>query len=73
MVKAYLRYEHHSAFGVVASGPVVAEPSGRLLVAAALENVVLWNVKSGQAVRHPPELMCLETASAVVAPRFHLP
>lgn len=51
MVKAYLRYEHTGAFGVVSSGPVVADASGKHLIAAALENVVLWSLKAGQAVR----------------------
>jgi U3 small nucleolar RNA-associated protein 12 len=50
MVKAYLRYEHTGAFGVVSSGPVVADASGKHLIAAALENVVLWSLKAGQAV-----------------------
>lgn len=60
MVKAYLRYEHAAAFGVVASGGGIAhcdvgEGLHRgLMAAAALENVVLWSVKSGAVVRTWP-------------------
>ena len=52
MVKAYLRYEAAATFGVVAStaANVAFDASGKLLVSAALENVLVWNLKQGAAV-----------------------
>ena len=51
MVKAYLRYELASSFGVVASNSnVVHDHSGKLIVAASLENIAIWNVKQGTLV-----------------------
>ncbi|XP_006651048.2 WD repeat-containing protein 3 [Oryza brachyantha] len=49
MVKAYLRYEPALAFGVVASpeSNVVYDPSGRLLLAAALDRFAAWDLKRG--------------------------
>ncbi|KAL5218936.1 hypothetical protein ABZP36_019620 [Zizania latifolia] len=49
MVKAYLRYEPALSFGVVASpeSNVVYDPSGRLLLAAALDRFAAWDLKRG--------------------------
>ena len=53
MVKAYLRYEQVDCFGVVASSNsnVVYDHNGKLVITAALENVIVWNPKLGTAVR----------------------
>ncbi|KAG0623863.1 hypothetical protein M758_3G207300 [Ceratodon purpureus] len=52
MVKAYLRYEEGAAFGLVASGEarVCFDRSGKLLLAGALEQFLVWNVKQGRCV-----------------------
>ncbi|KAL1919761.1 uncharacterized protein VTP21DRAFT_1692 [Calcarisporiella thermophila] len=52
MVKAYLRYEQRASFGVVTSGRsnVVHDANGRLAVAPALEDVVLWDLKKGTLI-----------------------
>ncbi|CAM0870749.1 unnamed protein product [Alopecurus aequalis] len=49
MVKAYLRYEPALSFGVVASpeSNVVYDPSGRRLLAAALDRFAAWDLKRG--------------------------
>ncbi|GFH21363.1 uncharacterized protein HaLaN_18652, partial [Haematococcus lacustris] len=51
MVKAYLRYEPAATFGIITSG---AQPcydaSGKLLITAALESVVVWNIKQASQV-----------------------
>ncbi|KAK3148354.1 hypothetical protein QOZ80_3BG0293970 [Eleusine coracana subsp. coracana] len=49
MVKAYLRYEPALTFGVIASpeSNVVYDPSGRLLLAAALDRLAAWDLKRG--------------------------
>lgn len=53
MVKSYLRYERETAFGVVAAaaGNVIFDRSGRLAIAPALKDVVIWNVRQGSFVR----------------------
>eukprot|EP00897_Mesotaenium_endlicherianum_P000518 jgi/Mesen1/10467/ME000082S09971 len=53
MVKTYLRYEAAAAFGVVVSSGsnIVYDASGRLLLAPALEDCLLWNIKQGTAVK----------------------
>jgi hypothetical protein len=56
MVKAYLRYELSSTFGVVTSNSaLVHDNSGKFVVTAALENVAVWNIRQGTLVRpdHP--------------------
>lgn len=52
MVKAYLRYELAGSWGVIASpgSNVCYERSGRYLLTAALENVLVWNVKQAVVV-----------------------
>lgn len=51
MVKAYLRYDLASTFGVVASNSnVVYDHSGKLIITASLENITVWNVKQGTLV-----------------------
>lgn len=51
MVKAYLRYEHTGAFGVVSSGcNVVYDASGKQLFTGALENIAAWNIRQGTQV-----------------------
>lgn len=49
MVKAYLRYEQSSTFGVIASNTAntAYDASGKLAIAPALEDVVLWDLKKG--------------------------
>jgi len=55
MVKAYLRYEFASAFGVVASNAnILYDGSGKHVISSALENVAVWSVKSGAQVRRLP-------------------
>eukprot|EP00891_Asterochloris_glomerata_P007696 jgi/Astpho2/7696/e_gw1.00115.7.1_t len=52
MVKAYLRYELASAFGVVASGAnILYDDTGKIIFAACLENVAMWSVKQASVVR----------------------
>lgn len=49
MVKAYLRYEPALTFGVIVSpeSNVVYDPSGRRLLAAALDRLAAWDLKRG--------------------------
>ncbi len=55
MVKAYLRYELSSTFGVVTSNSaLVQDITGKLVVTAALENVAVWNLRQGTLVNHIP-------------------
>ncbi|URD83571.1 Dip2/Utp12 Family [Musa troglodytarum] len=51
MVKSYLRYEPGLAFGVIASldCKITYDPSGLHLLAPALDNLALWNLKQGLA------------------------
>lgn len=52
MVKAYLRYELSSAFGVITSGAnILHDIAGKHVITAALENVAVWNIKQGTLVR----------------------
>lgn len=51
MVKAYLRYEHAAAFGVISSGcNVLYDASGKQLFTGALENIAIWNIRQGSLV-----------------------
>ncbi|CAM6097849.1 unnamed protein product [Calypogeia fissa] len=52
MVKAYLRYEEAAAFGVIVSpeANIDYDSSGKLLLAGALEQLVVWNVKQGRSI-----------------------
>ncbi|KAJ2160368.1 beta transducin [Coemansia sp. RSA 552] len=52
MVKTYLRYTARSTFGVIASavGGAVFDSSGRLAVTAALDSVIVWDIKKGTEV-----------------------
>lgn len=51
MVKAYLRYDLASTFGVVTSNSnVVYDHTGKLVITASLESVSVWNVKQGTLV-----------------------
>lgn len=66
MVKAYLRYELASAFGVVASGAnILYDDTGKIIFAACLENVAMWSVKQASMVRQcgreSPDLPCTES------------
>lgn len=49
MVKSYLRYEPGLAFGVIVSvdANICYDPSGKHLLAPALDNIGLWNLKQG--------------------------
>lgn len=53
MVKAYLRYEPTRTFGIINSfaGNCVFDHSAKLSVTAALEDVVIWDLKKGQMVQ----------------------
>ncbi len=51
MVKAYLRYELSTTFGVVTSNSaLVHDNSGKFVITAALENVAVWNIRQGTLV-----------------------
>lgn len=52
MVKAYLRYEPSSAFGLVSSflSNAVVDHTAELVVAPALEDVLVWNLRQGAQV-----------------------
>jgi hypothetical protein len=51
MVKAYLRYEFSSAFGVITSSAnPTYDASGKLLFTASLESISVWNAKQGGLV-----------------------
>lgn len=54
MVKSYLRYEEAAAFGLVVSpgANVEYDSSGKLLLAGALEQLAVWNVKQGRSVHN---------------------
>lgn len=53
MVKAYLRYEPAISFGVIASpdGNITYDPSGRHLLAPALEKISVWDLKKGLSTK----------------------
>ncbi|KAI8889686.1 WD40 repeat-like protein [Backusella circina FSU 941] len=52
MVKAYLRYEALSTFGVIAStqSNIVYDHTGKIAITPALEEVILWDLKKGAQV-----------------------
>lgn len=52
MVKAYLRYEAQATFGVIASSTanIVYDHTGKIAIAPALEEVILWDLKKGVEV-----------------------
>jgi U3 small nucleolar RNA-associated protein 12 len=52
MVKSYLRYELKSTVGLINSqeSNVVYDSSGKLVVSAAIENVLVWNPRQGVLV-----------------------
>lgn len=51
MVKAYLRYEAIETLGVVSSAAAVAFGSfGTTLITAALERILIWNIRTGALV-----------------------
>lgn len=51
MVKAYLRYEAASTFGVISSGNSICHAlDGNQLLTAALEGVLFWNLRQGTQV-----------------------
>jgi U3 small nucleolar RNA-associated protein 12 len=54
MVKAYLRYEALASFGVVAStlSNICYDKTGKLAIAPALEEVLVWDLRKGVQVRH---------------------
>lgn len=69
MVKAYLRYELSSTFGVVTSNSaLVHDNSGKFVVTAALENVAVWNIRQGTLVR--PDHLLSESKETLV--RYNL-
>ena len=52
MVKAYLRYEALASFGVIAStlANIIYDHTGKIAIAPALEEVILWDLKKGVEV-----------------------
>lgn len=52
MVKAYLRYEAQATFGIIASSTanIAYDHSGKIAIAPALEEVILWDLKKGVEV-----------------------
>ncbi|XP_024544362.1 WD repeat-containing protein 3 isoform X1 [Selaginella moellendorffii] len=52
MVKSYLRYEECNSFGVVVSAEsnLCYDSTGKLLIAGALDKLLVWNVKQGLCV-----------------------
>lgn len=51
MVKAYLRYDETSSWGVIAgNSDACYTRDGRHLVTAALEDVCIWDVKTATVV-----------------------
>ena len=51
MVKAYLRYRHDIAFGIVAShGNALYDSTGEFFVTASLEGVAVWKSRTGERV-----------------------
>lgn len=51
-MKAYLKYELLTSFGLIASNAnVLLVEGGRLAVTAALECVAVWNLRQGTLVR----------------------
>lgn len=72
-MKAYLRYEEAEAFGVVVAGQarVSYDHSGKLLLAGALEQFLVWNVKQGRCVSNltaPPAATGVRPLVTAVAP-----
>lgn len=52
MVKSYARFEHTVLFGVVSSGSnVVYVPLTGQAISAGLENILVWNIKTGDLVQ----------------------
>lgn len=47
MVKGYHRYEPAVSFGVISSGVIAYDSSGKHLLAAALEKIGVWHVRQG--------------------------
>lgn len=52
MVKSYLRYVPSGNFGIIASpsSNSVFDPSGKLVISPALEDVILWDMKMGTMI-----------------------
>lgn len=63
MVKAYLRYEEAATFGLIVSpeANIDYSSSGKLLLAGALEQLVVWNVKQGRSIH----TLCVPNTSTV--------
>lgn len=54
MVRSYLRHEPTQAFGLIASSQANSAFDGHLAFVPALEDVLVWHVKTAQLVRRPP-------------------
>jgi hypothetical protein len=52
MVRSYLRHGETSAFGLVCSASSNSLYDGALAFVPALEDVLVWDVKRGEQVRH---------------------
>lgn len=52
MVKAYLRYEHSGAFGVISSGScnILFDAAGKQVFTGALESISAWSIRQGTQV-----------------------
>ncbi|GLC41201.1 hypothetical protein PLESTB_001527400 [Pleodorina starrii] len=65
MVKAYLRYEFSSAFGVITSSAnPTYDASGKLLFTSSLESISVWNAKQASLVRQMSPVVASTSAGA---------
>eukprot|EP00249_Psilotum_nudum_P021026 c27942_g1_i2 orf=1058-3220(-) len=66
MVKAYLRYEHAAVFGVVVSSDsnICYDNTGKLILAGALEQLAVWNVKQGRCVQNLAPVVASSSSSS---------
>ena len=57
--KSYLRYNQDKSLGLIATptAGIVCDKNGFLVLAPALEDVVVWNRRSGVEVSSPPEII----------------
>lgn len=56
--KSYLRYKQEKLLGLVASptAGIICDKPGFLVLAAGLEDVLVWNMRSGTQVSSVPSL-----------------
>jgi U3 small nucleolar RNA-associated protein 12 len=68
MVKAYLRYEPLQTFGVIAStqANIIYDHEGKLAIAPALEEVIVWDIKKGIQIAKWKEISNKAEVSCIV-------